>query len=46
MRDLNDLIPHSSGWVLNIAWDVNDSGAIVGEGTVGGNVRAFLLTPN
>ena len=46
MRDLNDLIPHSSGWVLNIAWDVNDSGAIVGEGTVGGKVRAFLLTPN
>ena len=46
MRDLNGLIPPSSGWLLNIAWDVNNSGAIVGEGTVGGNVHAFLLTPN
>jgi probable HAF family extracellular repeat protein len=46
MRDLNDLIPRSSGWLLNIAWGVNDSGAIVGEGTVGGKIHAFLLTPH
>lgn len=46
MRDLNDLIPKGSGWVLNIAYGANDSGAIVGEGTHGGQTRAFLLTPN
>ena len=45
MRDLNDLIPQGSGWVLNIASGVNDAGAIVGEGTHGGQTRAFLLTP-
>ena len=45
MQDLNNLIPAGSGWVLTTAWDINDSGYIVGEGTFGGAQHAFLLTP-
>ena len=45
MRDLNDLIPRHSGWLLGVAHAVNDSGAIVGEGTIGGAIHGFLLTP-
>ena len=43
MRDLNDLIPPNSGWVLNEARDVNNSGDIVGYGTINGSQHAFLL---
>jgi len=46
MRDLNDLIPPSSGWVLRQAYDMNASGGIVGTGEAGGQVRAYLLAPN
>lgn len=45
MWDLNDLIPRHSGWLLGVAYAVNDSGAIVGEGTVHGAIHGFLLTP-
>ncbi len=45
MQDLNALIPANSGWVLNEATGVNDSGAIVGNGTIAGQTHAFLLTP-
>jgi probable HAF family extracellular repeat protein len=45
MRDLNDLISPNSPWLLNTAYAVSDSGAIVGEGTIGGETHAFLLTP-
>jgi autotransporter-associated beta strand protein/probable HAF family extracellular repeat protein len=44
--DLNGLIPADSGWVLQSARAVNDSGYIVGWGTNPlGQVHAFLLTP-
>jgi probable HAF family extracellular repeat protein len=43
--DLNALIPAGSGWVLQRAYDISDRGQIVGWGTVGGQTRAFLLTP-
>jgi probable HAF family extracellular repeat protein len=46
--DLNTLIPPDSGWAyLAEAYDINDSGQIVGYGRlVGSNFdRAFLLTP-
>ncbi len=45
--DLNTLIPADSGWVLEIAYAINDSGQIVGSGTLNGEEqqRAFLLTP-
>lgn len=46
MYNLNDLIPSGSGWTLSEAWDVNDSGQIVGDGVYNGDVRAFLLTPD
>jgi probable HAF family extracellular repeat protein len=45
MRDLNDLIPKKSGWVLTSAESVNNLGQIVGWGTLHGETRAFLLTP-
>lgn len=46
MRDLNDLIPANSGWILQWANDYNDSlRQIVGTGLLDGQRRAFLLTP-
>jgi MYXO-CTERM domain-containing protein len=46
MRDLNDLVPASSGWTLAEAVDVNNLGQIVGRGTApNGETLAFLLTP-
>src|SRR5262249_58604334 len=45
MRDLNGLIASDSGWVLNEATGVNDGGVIVGNGTFGGQTRAFRLAP-
>jgi probable HAF family extracellular repeat protein len=46
MKNLNVLIPADSGWVLNVAYGINDVGQVVGEGTIGGKTHAFLLTPN
>lgn len=43
MIDLNSLLPLSSGWVLQSATAINDSGQIVGMGTVNGQTHAFLL---
>ncbi|MHC5082911.1 MAG: DUF3466 family protein [Planctomycetota bacterium] len=45
MLDLNHLIPPDSGWVLNSALDINESGQIVGGGLFNGQQHAFLLTP-
>ena len=47
MVDLNTLIEPGSGWVLNIAWGINNAGEIVGQGTYGTErtPRAFKLTP-
>jgi len=45
MVDLNTLLPAGSGWVLQSANAINDAGQIAGEGTFGGERRAFLLTP-
>ncbi|NQD38810.1 DUF3466 family protein [Permianibacter sp. IMCC34836] len=36
----------STRWTLTEAVGINDSGQIIGYGTRGTNVRAFLLTPN
>jgi probable HAF family extracellular repeat protein len=43
--DLNSLIPMNSGWVLQQANAINDSGEIVGFGTIGGQTHAFALVP-
>lgn len=45
MRDLNQMIPANSGWVLNAANAINDSGWITGFGTINGQPHAFVLTP-
>ena len=45
MVDLNTLLPRNSGWVLLIAWDVNDRGQITGEGLHNGVQRAFRYNP-
>ena len=36
LRDLNDLIPAGSGWVLIDGYGINDQGQITGEGSIGG----------
>jgi probable HAF family extracellular repeat protein len=43
--DLNTRIPADSGWLLQQAKAVNAAGAIVGMGLLGGQLRAFMLTP-
>jgi probable HAF family extracellular repeat protein len=45
MKDLNNLIPPNSGWVLVLANWINNSGQITGYGTINGENHAFLLTP-
>ena len=45
MKDLNSLIPSTSGWVLINANAINNVGQITGYGTKRGHNHAFLLTP-
>jgi uncharacterized membrane protein len=44
-KDLNSMIPRNTGWLLASAIDVNDSGEIVGKGTLNGRNALFLLRP-
>lgn len=41
---LQDLVPRGTDWRLEVAYDINDSGQIVGYGKRLGEKRAFLLT--
>ena len=42
-QDLNTLIPASSGWTLEDAYGINDSGQVVGTGVnPSGQTHAFL----
>jgi probable HAF family extracellular repeat protein len=43
--DLNTLIPSNSGWYLQSTASINNAGEIAGQGTINGEVHAFLLTP-
>lgn len=43
--DLNSLIDPSLGWELKVAFDVNESGQIVGYGIRGGRTSGFILNP-
>jgi probable HAF family extracellular repeat protein len=45
MVDLNTLINPLSGWELTDASDINDAGQITGQGLIGGQYHAYLLTP-
>lgn len=44
-KNLNDFIDPNSGWDLQRAQDINDSGQIVGLGWRNNAYHAFLLTP-
>jgi probable HAF family extracellular repeat protein len=43
MKDLNTFLPANSGWSLTQATGINDSGQVVGVGTLNGVPRGFLL---
>jgi probable HAF family extracellular repeat protein len=43
LTNLNNLIPTNSGWILNVATDINDQGQIVGVGTKAGHPAGFLF---
>lgn len=46
VRNLNDLVDLASGWNINTATAINNSGQIVGYGSLdGGDRQAVLLTP-
>jgi probable HAF family extracellular repeat protein len=45
IKDLNNLIPTGSGWVLIDARGINTAGQIVGMGTQNGQEHAYMLTP-
>jgi probable HAF family extracellular repeat protein len=45
MSLLQDLIPTGTGWLLKYASAINDSGQIVGYGTLNGQTHAFIMTP-
>jgi len=45
LTNLNDMVDCSLNWELNSAKDINDSGIIVGIGTVGDEVHSFMLVP-
>jgi probable HAF family extracellular repeat protein len=45
MRDLNSLIPKTSGWTLINANAINSVGQITGYGSKNGHNHAFVLTP-
>jgi len=43
MIDLNTLLPANSGWDLEEAYGINDSGLVVGIGGKDGTIHGFLL---
>jgi probable HAF family extracellular repeat protein len=43
--DLNTLIDPNSGWLLERAYAINDTGWIVGTGFYNGMIKGYLLTP-
>ena len=45
LHDLNTMIAPNPDWRLETAWDINDSGQIVGVGMYLGFPHAYLLSP-
>jgi probable HAF family extracellular repeat protein len=45
IADLNELIPPGSGWILEVATSISDTGFIVGTGKHNGVNSAYILTP-
>ena len=46
MYNLNDFLPQDSGWHLQYATGINESGYIVGWGTINQSQHGFLMKPN
>lgn len=46
IHKLTDLLTSSAGWSGLNATDINDEGQIVGQGTIDGELHAFLMTPD
>jgi probable HAF family extracellular repeat protein len=46
ITDLNSLLPANSGWQLQAATGIDDSGQIAGVGLLNGQAHAFLLDTN
>ncbi len=46
MVDLNHFIDPDSGWVLEKAFDISDTGMICGKGLFNGNSQSFCLVPH
>jgi len=44
-QNLNAFISPTSNWFLTDAFDINEAGQIIGNGSFNGEERAFLLTP-
>ena len=45
LTDLNDLLASNSPWFLLFAESINDSGEIVGQGVIDGELHAFRAVP-
>lgn len=45
MIDLNELLPESSGWTLNSAYDISDNSEVVGHGKKNGKTHGFVMIP-
>jgi probable HAF family extracellular repeat protein len=46
MTDLNSMVAANSGWTLDEAYAISDTGLIVGAGMIRDHYHAFLLTPD
>jgi hypothetical protein len=44
VKDLTSMLPADSGWVLNEAWAISNTGEIAGTGTYNGKPSAFVLS--
>ena len=44
--DLQNVLYNPGSWVLSDCDDINDAGVIVGNGVIGGQQHALMLTPD
>ena len=45
LKDLDKLIGCNTGWRLDEAFGISESGVIVGKGVINGQIRGFMLKP-
>jgi len=46
IADLNQQLPRGSAWTLEVAYDINKDGRIVGSMLVSGQRHAFMMVPS